>query len=172
MHRHRDAHHSWLYIICWGQGTLLKQKGHFSPPVSYTAKYVCHVCTLDITLQFNSEQVFPTCIRLVVDVSGSMYRFNGYDGRLDRSVEAVLMVMEACQKLQNYKVSMQLYTDLRNTPTYLNNSWDYVIILSTAYHHMSLLSLQYSVWWENTKPINCMPFWMHKYNMHLYSWSA
>ena len=54
--------------------------------------------------QFNSEQVFPTCIRLVVDVSGSMYRFNGYDGRLDRTVEAVLMVMEACQKIVNYKV--------------------------------------------------------------------
>lgn len=40
----------------------------------------------------------------MVDVSGSMYRFNGYDGRLDRTVEAVLMVMEACQKLVNYKV--------------------------------------------------------------------
>ena len=33
-----------------------------------------------------------------------MYRFNGYDGRLDRTVEAALMVMEACQKLDNYKV--------------------------------------------------------------------
>ena len=55
-------------------------------------------------LHFNSLQVFPSCIRLVVDVSGSMYRFNGYDGRLDRMVEAVLMVMEACQNLNNYRV--------------------------------------------------------------------
>ncbi len=48
--------------------------------------------------------MFPTYVRLIVDVSGSMYRFNGYDGRLDRTVEAALMVMEACQKLDNYKV--------------------------------------------------------------------
>jgi len=30
-----------------------------------------------------------------VDVSGSMYRFNSYDGRLDRQLEACVMVMEA-----------------------------------------------------------------------------
>jgi hypothetical protein len=34
-------------------------------------------------------------LRLVVDISGSMTRFNGYDGRLSRSLEAVLVVMEA-----------------------------------------------------------------------------
>ena len=33
--------------------------------------------------------------RLVADVSGSMYRFNGYDSRLDRTLEAVLMVIES-----------------------------------------------------------------------------
>ena len=32
-----------------------------------------------------------------MDVSGSMYRFNGYDGRLEREMEAVCMVMEAFQ---------------------------------------------------------------------------
>ncbi|XP_063703631.1 von Willebrand factor A domain-containing protein 8 [Culicoides brevitarsis] len=37
----------------------------------------------------------PKRLKLVVDVSGSMYRFNGYDGRLDRELEAVVMVMEA-----------------------------------------------------------------------------
>ncbi|KNC26477.1 hypothetical protein FF38_08605 [Lucilia cuprina] len=37
----------------------------------------------------------PNRLKLVVDVSGSMYRFNGYDGRLDRELEAVVMVMEA-----------------------------------------------------------------------------
>ncbi|XP_058445081.1 von Willebrand factor A domain-containing protein 8 [Malaya genurostris] len=37
----------------------------------------------------------PKRLKLVVDVSGSMYRFNGYDGRLDRQMEAVVMVMEA-----------------------------------------------------------------------------
>ncbi len=38
-----------------------------------------------------------------------MYRFNGYDGRLDRTVEGVLMVMEACQKLNNFKVRLYQY---------------------------------------------------------------
>uniref|UniRef100_A0A2M4A0X9 von Willebrand factor A domain-containing protein 8 n=1 Tax=Anopheles triannulatus TaxID=58253 RepID=A0A2M4A0X9_9DIPT len=37
----------------------------------------------------------PKRLKLVVDVSGSMYRFNGYDGRLDRQLEATAMVMEA-----------------------------------------------------------------------------
>ncbi|XP_044576312.1 von Willebrand factor A domain-containing protein 8 [Cotesia glomerata] len=37
----------------------------------------------------------PKRFKLVVDVSGSMYRFNGYDGRLDRELEACVMVMEA-----------------------------------------------------------------------------
>ena len=39
-----------------------------------------------------------------MDVSGSMYRFNSYDGRLDRTIEAALMVMEACQNVDNIKV--------------------------------------------------------------------
>ena len=34
-------------------------------------------------------------ITLVVDVSASMYRFNSYDGRLERLLEATLMIMEA-----------------------------------------------------------------------------
>lgn len=42
-----------------------------------------------------SPQEKPKRLRLVVDVSGSMYRFNGYDGRLDRTLEAILMVMES-----------------------------------------------------------------------------
>lgn len=37
----------------------------------------------------------PKRLRLVVDVSGSMYRFNGVDMRLERELESVLMVMEA-----------------------------------------------------------------------------
>ncbi|XP_041978858.1 von Willebrand factor A domain-containing protein 8 [Aricia agestis] len=37
----------------------------------------------------------PKRLRVVVDVSGSMYRFNSYDGRLERSMEAVVLLMEA-----------------------------------------------------------------------------
>jgi len=36
-------------------------------------------------------------IRFVMDVSGSMYRFNGYDQRLIRCLEATLLVMEGFQ---------------------------------------------------------------------------
>ena len=53
-----------------------------------------------------SDHVYPKRIRLVVDVSGSMYRFNGHDGRLERSLEAVLMVMEAFDKQPNFKVKL------------------------------------------------------------------
>jgi hypothetical protein len=42
-----------------------------------------------------SPQQKPKLIKLLCDVSGSMYRFNGQDGRLDRQLETILMVMEA-----------------------------------------------------------------------------
>uniref|UniRef100_A0A8D0GNE8 VWFA domain-containing protein n=1 Tax=Sphenodon punctatus TaxID=8508 RepID=A0A8D0GNE8_SPHPU len=54
----------------------------------------------DLEPQLGSPQQKPKRLRLVVDVSGSMYRFNGVDGRLERSMEAVCMVMEA---FENYE---------------------------------------------------------------------
>ncbi|XP_032686011.1 von Willebrand factor A domain-containing protein 8 [Odontomachus brunneus] len=45
--------------------------------------------------EIGAPQLKPKRLKLVVDVSGSMYRFNGYDGRLDRELEACVMVMEA-----------------------------------------------------------------------------
>ena len=48
-----------------------------------------------------APQTKPKRLKLVVDVSGSMYRFNGHDGRLDREMEAVVMVMEAFHGFQN-----------------------------------------------------------------------
>lgn len=45
--------------------------------------------------EFGTPPTKPKRLKLVVDVSGSMYRFNGYDGRLDREMEACVMVMEA-----------------------------------------------------------------------------
>merc|ERR1719270_2866032 len=44
-----------------------------------------------------SVQEKPKRLRLVVDVSGSMYRFNGHDQRLERMLESSLMVMEALE---------------------------------------------------------------------------
>ncbi|WAR13710.1 VWA8-like protein [Mya arenaria] len=39
----------------------------------------------------------PKLLRLLVDCSGSMYRFNGHDGRLEREMEASIMAMEALE---------------------------------------------------------------------------
>ena len=56
-----------------------------------------------------SPQQKPKRLRLVVDVSGSMYRFNGVDGRLERSMEAVCMVMEA---FENYEEKFKVWNGL------------------------------------------------------------
>ena len=51
--------------------------------------------------ELGTPQEKPKRIRLVVDVSGSMYRFNGYDGRLEREMESTLMMMEALEKYED-----------------------------------------------------------------------
>ena len=48
---------------------------------------------------FNMEK--PKRLKLIVDVSGSMYRFNGVDNRLERELESVLMVMESFSGFEN-----------------------------------------------------------------------
>ncbi|GAB1605806.1 von Willebrand factor A domain-containing protein 8-like [Argonauta hians] len=47
--------------------------------------------------ELGAPMELPKRLRLVVDVSGSMYRFNGHDHRLEREMAAVLMVMEALE---------------------------------------------------------------------------
>ncbi|XP_064638932.1 von Willebrand factor A domain-containing protein 8-like [Lineus longissimus] len=51
--------------------------------------------------ELGSPQQKPKRLKLVVDVSGSMYRFNSHDGRLEREMEAILMVMEAFEKYEH-----------------------------------------------------------------------
>ena len=43
----------------------------------------------------------PKRIRFVVDISGSMYRFNGYDSRLTRCLEATNLIMESFDGMQD-----------------------------------------------------------------------
>ena len=43
----------------------------------------------------------PKRLLFVVDASASMYRFNGYDGRLNRSLEAALMIMLAFDGMED-----------------------------------------------------------------------
>lgn len=43
----------------------------------------------------NNIQTLPKRILFVMDVSGSMYRFNGQDQRLERSLETAMMIMES-----------------------------------------------------------------------------
>jgi hypothetical protein len=45
----------------------------------------------------------PINIKLVVDISASMYRF-GYDGRLERLLEATLMIMECFKEDKRFKL--------------------------------------------------------------------
>lgn len=61
--------------------------------------------------QLGSPQQKPKRLRLVVDVSGSMYRFNGVDGRLERSMEAVCMVMEA---FENYEEKFKVMASTKD----------------------------------------------------------
>jgi len=51
-----------------------------------------------------APQEKPKRVRILVDVSGSMYRFNGHDQRLERQMESALMVMEA---LEGYSEHIQ-----------------------------------------------------------------
>ncbi|XP_017778440.1 PREDICTED: von Willebrand factor A domain-containing protein 8 [Nicrophorus vespilloides] len=51
--------------------------------------------------ELGTPQIKPKMFRLVVDVSGSMYRFNSYDGRLERELEAVVLVMEAFEGFED-----------------------------------------------------------------------
>lgn len=43
---------------------------------------------------------------LVVDISASMYRFNSYDGRLERLLEATLMIMEALGDDERFRLQI------------------------------------------------------------------
>ncbi|KAL3279620.1 hypothetical protein HHI36_017125 [Cryptolaemus montrouzieri] len=51
--------------------------------------------------ELGAPQLRPKLFRVLVDVSGSMYRFNSYDGRLDRELEAVVLVMEAFEGFED-----------------------------------------------------------------------
>ena len=46
----------------------------------------------------------PVTIKLIVDISASMYRFNGYDQRLERLLEATLMMMETLREDKRFKL--------------------------------------------------------------------
>jgi hypothetical protein len=48
-----------------------------------------------------APQALPKRLRFVVDVSGSMYRFNGEDGRLERMCEMVVMLMESLEGFED-----------------------------------------------------------------------
>jgi von Willebrand factor A domain-containing protein 8 len=50
-------------------------------------------------LRGENEEMFqlkPKKMIFIFDLSASMMRFNGHDGRLDRSLECALMIMEGC----------------------------------------------------------------------------
>lgn len=52
-------------------------------------------------LPIGYQQKKPKAISFVVDVSASMYRFNSDDGRMDRMLQAVAMVMESLEGFEH-----------------------------------------------------------------------
>uniref|UniRef100_A0A8C7I9U4 von Willebrand factor A domain-containing protein 8 n=1 Tax=Oncorhynchus kisutch TaxID=8019 RepID=A0A8C7I9U4_ONCKI len=66
--------------------------------------------------ELGSPQQKPKRLRVLADVSGSMYRFNGVDGRLERSMEAVCMVMEA---LESYEQKIKVRYTHTHTHTHM-----------------------------------------------------
>ena len=55
------------------------------------------------TTQLTSEKMR---VKLVVDISASMYRFNSYDGRLERLLEACLMIMESLRDDDRFQLEI------------------------------------------------------------------
>ncbi len=94
----------------------------------------------DLPPQIGSPQEFPKRIRFVLDISGSMYRFNGQDQRLERLLLTTLMIMEAFQGFEyKYQFSIVGHSGgkLSNRITYLS------IYLSnlSIYHCIILIPL-------------------------------
>lgn len=54
----------------------------------------------------NPIQKEPIVIRMIVDISASMYRFNSYDQRLERLLEATLMMMETLKDDRRFQLHL------------------------------------------------------------------
>lgn len=63
--------------------------------------FLFFVKSVMFNFQMGSPQQKPKLMKILCDVSGSMYRFNGQDGRLDRELETMLMVMEAFESYEH-----------------------------------------------------------------------
>lgn len=70
-------------------------------------------------LKLGTPQRLPKRLRFVVDVSGSMYRFNSLDGRLGRVMEAACLVMEAFHQYDN-KIKVFSHSPKKATVTSRN----------------------------------------------------
>ena len=53
----------------------------------------------NVSIEFHTQKLKR--LRFVMDCSGSMYRFNGYDERLIRCLEAALLIMESFDGFQS-----------------------------------------------------------------------
>ena len=88
-------------------------------------------------------QQHPKRVRFVVDVSGSMYRFNGYDQRLNRMLQAICMVMESFDGIPEEKVVYDIVGHSGETPcmpfvtfdSRPQNEKDYLKVLRNMHAH-------------------------------------
>ena len=92
-----------------GEKAIYRRRGEKDPEESHSSKLLslppllsCSLPTfVHVLAQMGSPQQKPKLLRLLCDVSGSMYRFNGHDARMDRQLEAMLMVMEAFDNFEH-----------------------------------------------------------------------
>jgi von Willebrand factor A domain-containing protein 8 len=56
----------------------------------------------DVSSNWGGMKKDKKLIHFILDISGSMYRFNGYDRRLDRMTEIALIIMEALSPTPSY----------------------------------------------------------------------
>ena len=85
-----------------GEKAIYRRRGEKDPEVCLSpALSSCPPSLAHVLAQMGSPQQKPKLLRLLCDVSGSMYRFNGHDARMDRQLEAMLMVMEAFDNFEH-----------------------------------------------------------------------
>ena len=110
-----------------GEMAIYKRRGQADPT---QVLFACNIggsepskllslCALFAAVVFGEQhgvQVKPKRFVFLLDASGSMYRFNGHDQRLQRMLEAACMIMEAFDGLDRTKFEYSLIAHSGESP--------------------------------------------------------
>lgn len=80
---------------------MKRVSGYCFIAVNFNCAFIIYRRRIDQPPDPGTDLLKPKRIRLCFDVSGSMYRFNGLDQRLQRSLESALLVMESLEGKQD-----------------------------------------------------------------------